>query len=90
MCSIILLESKVSPHLCCQRLVESFNKLVSKVYTKVTLYQIKVGASILHDAAVKGRIEAIEWIINNTPLTASYKDTTGKQLFYIFFLKAFI
>ena len=40
--------------------------------------KLKVGATIMHDAAVKGRVETIEWILSNTQLSTSFKDSNGK------------
>ena len=31
----------------------------------------------MHDAAVKGRVETIEWIVKHTQLTTSFKDSNG-------------
>ena len=39
----------------------------------------QVGATILHDAAVKGDINVIQWILKNTRLSISVKDSDGKS-----------
>lgn len=41
------------------------------------IYTQKVGATIIHDAAVKGHIDTIKWILHNTSLNISLKDSDG-------------
>ena len=33
----------------------------------------------MHDAAVKGNLEVIEWIVNNAKMSTSIKDADGKK-----------
>lgn len=43
----------------------------------------EVGATCLHDAAVKGRIKTIEWLLKNTKLSSSCKDSNGATIWHL-------
>lgn len=43
----------------------------------------EIGATCLHDAAVKGRIKTIEWLLKNTKLTSSCKDSNGASIWHL-------
>ena len=63
-----------------------WNKYYSKQLVKMSIIKYicffkckkkKIGATILHDAAVKGRIQVIDWLIKHTHLNLNVKDTNG-------------
>ena len=47
------------------------------VFLHLNINISKIGATILHDAAVKGQIGVIEWILKSTDLNIYVKDNYG-------------
>ena len=49
----------------------------------IFLYSFKVGASVIHDAAVKGKLNVIEWMIKHTDINTSFKDADGATIIHL-------
>lgn len=83
----LIINKKVSPFVVSEvGKLDRILILMRKKKLSYFFFKFQIGATILHDAAVKGRIQVIEWLVKNTELNLGVKDTNGTHQFLVFII----